>query len=64
MFLFAITIKTFFLSSLLISLYYKSVNGAFCIRTNIFIYRDCLIDIPIEFINMPIKLTDMPIEVR
>jgi hypothetical protein len=58
-----ITTKTFFLSSLLISLYYKSVNGASCTRTDIFIYGDCLTDIPIEFADMPTELIDMPIEV-
>ena len=43
-----ITIKTPFLSSLLISLYYKSVKGVFYTRTNISIGGDYLIDIPIE----------------
>jgi hypothetical protein len=46
--LFIITAKTPFLSSLLISLYYKSVKGVSYTRTDIFIGRDCLIDIPIE----------------
>ena len=41
-----ITVKTPFLSSPLISLYYKSVNKVFYIRTNISIGGDCLIDIP------------------
>ena len=66
-----ITAKTPFLSSLLISLYCKSVKGVSCTRTNISIYRDCLIDISIEFADMPIGLadipiglTDIPIEVR
>ena len=40
------TIKTPFLSSLLISLYYKSVKGVSCTRTNISIGRDCLTDVP------------------
>ena len=43
-----ITIKTPFLSSLLISLYYKSVNGVSYTRTNISIGGDCLADIPAE----------------
>ena len=43
-----ITIKTPFLSSLLISLYYKSVKGVSYTRTNISIGGDCLIDIPAE----------------
>jgi hypothetical protein len=65
------TIKTPFLSSLLISLRCKSIKGVFCTRTNISIGRDCLADMPVELIDilaklidMPIKLTDMPIEVR
>ena len=44
--LFIITAKTPFLSSLLISLYYKSVKGVFYTRTNISTGGDCLIDIP------------------
>ena len=36
------------LSSLLISLYYKSVKGVFYTITNISINKDCLTDIPIE----------------
>ena len=43
-----ITVKTPFLSSLLISLYYKSVKGVFYIRTNISINGYYFIDIPIE----------------
>ena len=43
-----IIIKTPFLSSLLISLYYKSVNRVSYIRINIFIGGDYLIDIPVE----------------
>jgi hypothetical protein len=59
----AITTKTLFLSSLLISLCYKSVNRASCIRTDISVYRDCLTDIPIELVDMPVELADMLIEV-
>ena len=58
----AITIKIFFLSSSLISLYCESVNGGSCTRTNISICRDCLVDIPVGLIDIPIKLIDMPIE--
>jgi hypothetical protein len=43
-----ITVKTPFLSSPLISLYYKSINGVSYTRTDIFIGGDCLADIPIE----------------
>ena len=43
-----ITIKIPFLSSLLISLYYKSVKGVFYIKTNISTGGDCLVDIPTE----------------
>ena len=43
-----ITVKTPFLSSPLISLYYKSIKGVSYTRTNISIGGDCLIDIPIE----------------
>ena len=42
------TAKTPFLSSLLISLYCKSVKGVSCIRTNISTGGDCLMDIPAE----------------
>ena len=56
------TAKMPFLSSLLISLHYKSVKGVFYIRTNISIGRDCLADIPIELINIPIELIDILIE--
>ena len=52
----AIIIKIPFLSSPLISLYCKFVNRASYTRTNIFIYGDCLADIPVE-------LTDMFMEV-
>jgi hypothetical protein len=43
-----ITTKTPFLSSLLISLRYKSVKVVSYIRTNISIGGDCLADIPME----------------
>ena len=43
-----ITTKTPFLSSLLISLHYKSIKGVSYTRTNIFTGRDCLTDIPAE----------------
>ena len=46
--LFIITVKIPFLSSLLISLRYKSVKGVSCIRTNISAGGDYLTDIPIE----------------
>ena len=59
----AITTKIPFLSSLLIFLHHKSVNGAFCTRTDISTYRNYLADIPAELADMPIELTDMPIEV-
>ena len=47
-FLFVITIKTPFLSSLLISLYYKSIKGVSYTKTNIFAGGDCLVNIFIE----------------
>jgi len=43
-----ITAKTPFLSSLLISLRYKSIKGVSCTRTDISTGRDCLADIPAE----------------
>jgi hypothetical protein len=43
-----ITIKTPFLSNLLISLCYKSVKGVSYTKINIFIGGDCLTDIPIR----------------
>jgi hypothetical protein len=46
--LFIITIKTPFLSSLLISLCYKSINKASYIRTNISVDDNSFIDIFIE----------------
>jgi hypothetical protein len=42
------TAKTPFLSSLLISLYYKSIKGVSYTRTNISIGGGCLTDMPIE----------------
>jgi hypothetical protein len=54
--LFIITAKTPFLSSLLIFLHHKSVNRASCTRTDIFIYRDCPINMPIELIDILIKI--------
>jgi hypothetical protein len=48
--LFIIVVKTPFLNSLLISLYYKFVNKAFYIRTNIFISKGCLISVFIKVI--------------
>ena len=47
-FLSVITVKTPFLSSLLISLRCKSVKGVSCTRTDIFVGGDCLVDIPAE----------------
>ena len=43
-----ITAKTPFLSSLLISLRYKSIKGVSYTKTNISIGRSCLADMPIE----------------
>jgi hypothetical protein len=43
-----ITTKMSFLSSLLISLHYKSVKGVSYIKTDIFIGGDCLVNIPIK----------------
>ena len=43
-----ITIKTPFLNSLLISLYYKSIKGVSYTRTDISIGRDYLTDISTE----------------
>ena len=62
-FLSAITTKTPFSSSPLISLYHKSINGASCTRTDISIYRDCFVDIPAELVDIPVKLVNMPIKV-
>ena len=53
----AMTTKTPFLSSLLISLRRKSVNGVSCTRTDISACGDCLAD-------MPAELADIPAEVR
>ena len=46
--LFITTIKTPFLSSLLISLYYKSVKGVSYTRTNISTSRGCLVNMSAE----------------
>jgi hypothetical protein len=48
MLLFIITIKTPFLSSLLISLYRESIKGVFYIRTNISVDRSYFIGISAE----------------
>ena len=56
MFFSIITIKMPFLSNLLIFLYYKSIKGVFCTKTNIFIYKDCLIDIPAKLIGISIVM--------
>ena len=45
---FITTAKMPFLSSLLISLHYKSIKGVSYIKTNISIGGGCLTDIPIE----------------
>ena len=52
----AITTKTLFLSSLLISLRCEFVNGAFCTRTDISACRDCLADMPVELVDMPAEV--------
>ena len=52
----AITTKTLFSNSPLISLYCKSMNRASCTRTNISTYRDCLADIPIELMDIPVEV--------
>ena len=51
-----------FLSSLLISLRHKSVNGVSYIKTDISACRDCLADIPAELVNVPVELADAPAE--
>ena len=43
-----ITAKTPFLSSLLISLHYKSIKGVSCTKTNISTGGDRLADLPAE----------------
>ena len=58
----AITIKILFLSSLLISLRCKSVNGVSCTKTNISACRDCLTDIPAGLIDIFIKLIGIPVK--
>ena len=45
---FVITAKMPFLSSLLISLYHKSIKGVSCTRTNIFTGGGCLANISVE----------------
>jgi len=45
---FIIVIKTPFLSNLLISLYYESINKTFYIKTNIFINSNSFISIFIK----------------
>jgi len=45
---FIIIIKTPFLNRLLISLYYKFINKAFYIKTNIFVNNNSFINIFIE----------------
>ena len=60
MFFFVITTKTPFSSSPLISLYHESINGVSCTKTNISVYRDCLIDMPAELADVPTKLIDIP----
>ena len=56
------TTKIPFLSSLLISLRYKSINGVSCTRTDISACGDCLADMPAELINIPAELADIPAE--
>ena len=63
MFLSIMTTKTPFLSSPLIFLRHESVKGVSCTRTDIFIGRDCLMDIPMELADMPVGLADISIEV-
>ena len=60
--LFITTIKTPFLSSLLISLHYKSVKGVSYTRTNISAGGDCLADMPVELADIPAEFADMPVE--
>ena len=57
-----ITVKIPFLSSLLISLYYKSINGASYTKTDISAYGDYLADIPTELADIPVELADIPVE--
>ena len=58
----AIATKTPFLSSPLISLRRKSINGVSCTRTNISACGDCLADMPAELTDIPVELADMPVE--
>ena len=46
--LFVITVKTPFLSSLLIFLHCESVKGVSCTRTNISVGGGCLVDMSVE----------------
>ena len=62
MFFSAMTIKTLFLSSLVISLRCESVNGVSCTRTDISACGDCLADMPAELADIPAELTDVPAE--
>ena len=57
------TVKTPFLSSLLISLRCESVKGVSCTKTDIFTGGGCLVGIPVELVDIPVELIDMPIEV-
>ena len=57
-----ITTKTPFLSSLLISLCCKSVNGVSCTRTDISACGDCLVNMPTELTDIPAELADVPAE--
>ena len=45
---FIITVKTPFLNSLLISLFYKSIKGVFYTRTDISVGEGCFMDIFME----------------
>ena len=58
----AITIKTPFLSSPLISLCRESVNGVSCTRTDISACGDCLANMPAELADVPAELADVPAE--
>ena len=59
----AITTKTPFLNSLLISLRRESVNRVSCTKTDISACGDCLVDMPAEVVDMLVELVDMPVEV-
>ena len=64
MFFSAMTTKTPFLSSLLISLCRESVNGASCTRTDISVCGDCFADMPVELVDVLVEFVDVPVEVR